>query len=529
MSRRVLFLGGGRMAVYHWERGQLLEPLWFAADEDGLTEFSLYLDHSPRDPVYLLVDVVEEEFREETIPHVMGGDRRSLIRTRMNRLFRDPTYSYAEVQGREPEGRRDDRVLFTALIRPDILSPWLSQIAKHKVPLAGIYSLPILSEHLIKHIPIESDHALLVTLQSTGGLRQTFFRDKRLRLSRLAIVPQGQPTGRASYVLGEVEKIRRYLNSLRQLPQDDPLDVYIVGNHELLADITRQSPDSLTTRHHLFEVEDVAEKVGIKGEYASDYCDQIFAHLLARKRPANHYASSSQTRHHSMYLARVGLIAASVVLLAGSVFLSGTKFIEGVLAARETVSMERRIDFYRERYDVAKARMPRTPAEPRDLKAAVELAGAFRAHKTTPLPMLVTLSQGLADFPLLQLDRIDWLVSSNADAIVGGNPRGATTSRTTQTRRGGASTPAGEGSRYQVARVKGRVDPFSGNYREALELVSQFADTLRELPDVEDVQVLDLPLDIGSDEPLAGSTTRREDTAPFELRVVIREKINEAG
>lgn len=64
MSRRVFFLAGGRLAVYHWSGSEVLEPLWFGADEDGLTEFALYLAHSPHDPVYLLVDVVEEEFRE---------------------------------------------------------------------------------------------------------------------------------------------------------------------------------------------------------------------------------------------------------------------------------------------------------------------------------------------------------------------------------------------------------------------------------------------------------------------------------
>ena len=516
------------MAVYHWERGQLLEPLWFAADEDGLTEFSLYLDHSPRDPVFLLVDVVEEEFREETIPHVMGGDRRSLIRTRINRLFRDPTYTYAEVQGREPEGRRDDRVLFTALIRPDLLSPWISQIAKHKVPLAGIYSLPILSEHLIKSIPIESAHALLVTLQSTGGLRQTFFRDKRLRLSRLAIVPHGQGAGRASYVLGEVEKIRRYLNSLRQLPQDDPLDVYIVANHGLLDDITRQSPDSLTTRYHLFELEEIGEKVGIKGDYASDYSDQIFAHLLARKRPANHYASGTQTRHHAMYLTRVGLIAASVLILVGSVFLSGTKFIEGIIAAREGVSLERQIEFYRERLAIERERMPDTPASPRDLKAAVEMADAIRNHKTSPLPMLIILSQGLADFPNLQLDRLDWLSSSDFNASLGEGTRAVSTSRAAQSRNG-ATPPSDEGNFYQIARVKGRVEPFDGNYRRALDMVSQFAATLRQIPGVEDVQVLDLPLDLRDEKDIAGDTTKVAENAPFVLRVVIREKGNEAG
>jgi len=513
------------MAVYHWSGGELRDPLWFGADEDGLTEFSLYLAHAPQDPVYLLVDVVEEEFREESIPHVVGNDRRSLIRTRLNRLFRDPTYSYAVVQGRETEGRRDDQVLFTALIRPDLLSPWIGQIAKQKVPLAGIYSLPIVSEALIKHMPVDSDHALLVTLQSTGGLRQTFFSKKRLKLSRLAIMPPGETPGHASYVLGEIEKIRRYLNSLRQLPHDSPLDVYVVGNRNLLTDITRQSPDSLTTRHHLLELNEVAEMVGIKGAYGSDSSDRIFAHLLAKKRLPNQYAPARQTRHNTMYRTRIGLIAASVVLVVAGLFISGINVVESVIAVGDTASANQQTAFYDERYEIARKRMPEIPAEPQDIRLAVEMVDKLRAHKTTPRAMLVTLSEGLADFPLIKLESIKWLTSTDPDKPVGRQRQRANV-RSPSISTGGDS----KGVRlYQLAHIKGSIDPFDGDYRKALALVRQFAATLLGLPEVEAVHVLELPLDIGPDTALRGDTDRQGETAPFELRIVIRDKANESS
>jgi hypothetical protein len=513
------------MAVYHWSGGELLEPLWFGAGEDGLTEFALYLTHAPHDPVYLLVDLVEEEFREESIPHVLGNDRRSLIRTRLNRLFRDPTYSYAVVQGRGTDGRRDDQVLFTALIRPDLLSPWIGQIAKHKIPLAGIYSLPIISEALIKRMPVDSDHALLVTLQSTGGLRQTFFYKRRIKLSRLAIMPPGETPGHASYVLGEIEKIRRYLNSLRQLPHDSPLDVYVIGNRPLLTDITRQSPDSLTTRHHLFELDEVAEMIGMKGPYGSDFSDRIFAHLLAKKRLPNQYAPPSQTRHNIMYRTRIGLLAASAVLVVVSLFVSGTNVVEAVIAVGDSASARQQTAFYDERHEIARKRMPKIPAEPQDIKAAVEMAQKLRAYKTTPRAMVVTISEGLADFPQLKLVSINWLTSTDPDKPIGTRHQRANL-RSRANSAGGDSN----GTRlYQLAHIEGRVDPFDGDYREALRLVRQFAATLLGLPEVEAVHVLALPLDIGPDSALSGDTERRAETAPFELRIVIRDKSNESS
>ncbi|NIM29621.1 MAG: hypothetical protein GTO67_11620 [Gammaproteobacteria bacterium] len=526
MSRRVFFLAGGRMAVYQWSGGTLLEPLWFAADEDGLTEFSLYLDHAPKDPVYLLVDVVEEEFREETIPHVIGGDRRALIRTRLNRLFRDPTYSYAAMQGREAEGRRDDRVLFTALIRPDLLSPWVGQIAKHKVPLAGIYSLPIVSETLIKRLPVEADHALLVTLQSTGGLRQTFFHQKRVKLSRLAIMPPGGAPGHASYVLGEIEKIRRYLNSLRQLPHDSPLDVYIVASRGLLTDVSRQSPDSLTTRHHLLDVADVAQMVGMKGTYGSDYSDRIFAHLLAKKRLPNQYAPASQTRHNTMYRARLGLIAASIALVVAALFVSGANVIDAFNAIGETASAKQRTEFYNERVEIFKRRMPSIPAEPRDIKAAVEMAQTLRNYKTTPLAMAMTLSRSLVDFDTLKVDAIEWLASTDPAAQIGGRRDRSNGSRPGNQALAASTEPV---RHYQIADIKGRVEPFDGNYRQAIEKVKQFQAALLALPQVEAVNVVELPLDTSSDKVLQGDLRQGNPEARFKLHVVIGERVDEAG
>jgi len=104
-ARRVFLLSSGRLTVYHFARGRVLEPLAFAADDGGLRQFSIYLDREPDVPAVMLVDLVEEEFREETVPHVWGADRRALVRNKKNRLFRDPRFSQAIFQGREREGR----------------------------------------------------------------------------------------------------------------------------------------------------------------------------------------------------------------------------------------------------------------------------------------------------------------------------------------------------------------------------------------------------------------------------------------
>ena len=283
-AKRVFFLSSGRLVAHHWQRGQFAERYVFRADEDGLTQFAQYLQSTPPDPVSLLVDVVEEEFREETVPHVMGTDRRALLRNKKTRLFRDATYSYAMLQGRESEGRRDDRVLFTALIRPDMLAPWLGQLARLKIPLTGIYSLPLLSEMLLKKLKVSGSHVLLVSMHSTGGLRQSFLQDQRLKLSRLAITPDVGQARYPSYILGEVEKLRRYLGSLRLLSRETPLEVHVISEGDTLEELGRQASDSITTRHRFHSTEEVAKKIGLKNLTEPVHTEMVFAHLLEKRR-----------------------------------------------------------------------------------------------------------------------------------------------------------------------------------------------------------------------------------------------------
>jgi hypothetical protein len=529
VAKRIFYVSSGRLCAYFWAGGKFSQPVWFDADENGLAEVSLYLEGEQIDPVYVLVDFVEEEFRQDTVPHVFGNDRRALINTKLNRLFRDTTYSHAVTQGREDSGRRDDQMLFTALIRPDLLAPWMSQISEHRVPLAGIYSLALVSEALFKELKIDQRHALLVTAQS-GGLRQTFILDKQLKISRLAVLPSVEPDRHASFLLSEVEKIRRYLASLRYLPHDTPLNVYILGDARQLEDIRRQSPDSLTTRHHLITFKDAAKSVGIKGEFDQDVADAIYAQVLAKKSPANQYAPESATRYYRLHRTRFGLIAASILIFISAAAWSGLTFIEGIVAAGEAESAQRQAEFYNERYRVARARLPETPVESRQIKLAVQIADSLRGYKTTPRKMLLTLSRGLEAYPQVQVDRVTWKTSADPKAPVG-DARAAPTPQTLALAVVAPAPAAGSASLYQLAFIRARIAPFDGDYRRALELVNDFAETVRQLPGVNHVRIVSLPLDVASDSTLRGDAIQsaRTTDAKFEVRIALEDKALETG
>jgi len=522
VTKRIFFITTERLRVFHFD-GQLSEPIEFIADEQGLTDFSQYLQHYPTESVAVLVDMVEEDFREESIPHVFGGDRQAVVSTRLNRIFRDATYSHTLFQGRESQGRRDDRVLFTALIRPDLLAPWMGQLSKHKTPLAGIYSLPLISGDLCKQLKIDRHYVLLVSLQSSGGLRQTYFHDGQLRVSRLAVLPDPSPEKYTAVLLAEIERFRRYLNSLRLLPSDEALDVYILGSERVREEVERHSQTSITAQHHVLSLREVARKLGIRGDYNSRFSDNIFAHLLARKTPANQYAPESQTRYFRMHKLRRGMLAASILILIAGLGWSAANVVDGLSAMQDTKSLREQAKFYQTRYDRARSRLPQTPAGTRVMQHVVEAAQELRLYRTSPLDTMSVLSVGLDAFPQIQLDEINWHTQI----------RGKGTSNTDNLNGTQETALIADGTAWlqQQALIRAHIKPFDGDYRKALDTVRQFAQFLRQVPGVEQVQVESLPLDIGPESSMSGNVegAGKNAKAEFTLSVALRGKGGQGG
>ena len=185
-ARRAMLVGAGRAAVYEWQDNVAVRRAVFEAGEEGRQGFRRYLAETPGIPFHLLVDAPDEEYRRDTVPHVSRRDRQALLKRKAARLFKDTGYRFFRVTGRETTGRRDDRVLLSALANPGIVRQWVAILDEARTPLAGICSLPLFSGQLLKGIAGGDEGCrLLVSMQSVSGLRQTCFDNGDLRFSRL--------------------------------------------------------------------------------------------------------------------------------------------------------------------------------------------------------------------------------------------------------------------------------------------------------------------------------------------------------
>ncbi len=511
---RTIFLSADKLSVHHWQKGKLGSSYLFDVDEAGQMNFKRYLEQSSNTPAYVLIDTIEEEFREDTIPHVFGSDRDALIKRKQGKLFRDAEYHYADFLGRDEQGRRDDKFLFTAITNNQLLTPWLELLDEHKVPVKGVISLPQLLQSFIKHIPDVSKHALVVTMQSISGLRQTFFLDKKLKLSRLSKLPRYGTDPYAPRIDSEVDKIQRYLNSLRLVPNDVPLDVYVLADKRTLEDFDREKTKSPMFKHHLIDIKEVSSKLGLEMEKSIPFIDQLLMVHLFNDRPKNYYASEKDMRYAKMRNMKVAMNVCSVLVLLTSVAYSGYSLMGAIFYQQQSTDAKNKADYYQARYNLAKERLPETPVDSYQIKTAVDAIDTIKQYKSSPYEMLSILGSNLVNFPQVQLDSFDWSFSMD--------PYRDTVASSDSINYEQSAEESNEVPKfYQISNIKARLEPFDGNYREAIATVNQFVETLKSEKEVYDVSIESLPLDISSESTLQGDADKQEKTALFSLRAVV--------
>jgi hypothetical protein len=168
-----------------------------------------------------------------------------MVGRKLRQLYRATPYFSCELQERDARKRRDDRYLFAALTNPDALVPWLRALEAANLPVSGIYPLAVVSVYLIERLKLRQPNLLIIS-KNSAGLRQTFFKDLKFRISRLT--PLGTATEIADqHYADEIGNTRMYLDALNVTHVDDTLEIIILDQDGTLAGlpaaVTRGRPN----------------------------------------------------------------------------------------------------------------------------------------------------------------------------------------------------------------------------------------------------------------------------------------------
>jgi len=534
-TRHILYLTNQQMTALVWKGHRAAEVKSFDTDEEGVVAFSQYLEQKAELGTYLLLDLIEEDFRLDTVPRVGRRDRDVILARRLQQIYRGTPFRAAQVQGREADGRRDWRVLYTAITNSDLLQPWIAALQAHRIPLVGIYSAPLLVTPLLKALRPLTRHSLIVSLHDTGGLRQNYVRDGFLRFSRMTPPGDTTPSLMPQFIAEETERTFQYLNSLNHFGPDEFLQVVVITDRSGESTLKPVLQSTSQLKYEYRNIPELASALGMREVPAGRNAAALYIHALAEHPPANHFASSELTRYAALRRVRLGLWAASAAVLLTCGATAAVDWVEGRNLAADTARNE--ASAARVRNDEAAVRrlFPPTRVRPDLMNATVAFYYNAVGNAPTLEDYVGKLSRVLPAFPDVRLVQLHWTLATDARAkptfVEQRHDTGGRLQNTASTNRNAAqgqsapspAIPAPGAGYYQIAMIEGVVVGPAADYRHALNVLKSLEQAIeRGMPGAK-VEEVSMPINPGSQVGLQGRVDTEEGAteAHFVLKTVI--------
>lgn len=512
----ILLLAPSSLCVWQASRrhAQILASI--DPETGGLTELRKIANEWPQANFHILTDLAEEDFQRESVPHLSGSDRKALLARKLDQAWRETPYRRVVIQTQGGLGGQD-QLLLSALTVRERIDTLVNLLLEEKCAIAGIHSSALAADTLLRRLHGQTRHLLLINSTNSGSLRQSYFTSAGLRFSRLGYA-SGDTIQRAIDVAEETRRVRQYLTTLRLMDREEQLAVLLLTNdsetsefaatfaQHLLPDADRLDPASET-------VAAFARRLGFPADCAN--WTMLLCIAIARGQITDHYRPESAARY--LRLRRLGH---GLSLTAGALALAGA--LLGWQGYREATRLQQSIDdttrqLHKEidRNKQLAARLEEiTTDQPAAMKAATHLYREYLASWPDIERSAQTVSHTLVDFPLLTIDRFEWRAHTNAEPPAGDGDE--ITPHVAQD----SQAPRSESRRWEIIDLSGRISPFSGDYRAALDQLDRLEKRLGKLPRTTVTQTR-MPLDIRPQSSIAQQETALPEKVEFAMRLVI--------
>jgi hypothetical protein len=515
--KRVLYFTGYRMVAQEWSGDKLESGVYFEPDEQGLDLFSAYLKSFRNEPVRLLVDLIEEEFRQIKIPLLRGADRKAIISRNYIKYFRNSSYRFAISQSIEKNKRKEENLLLIGLTNEYLLEPWLKIVEETRTPLSGIISLPLLSEDYTKNMESGGRAFILVSQQVPSNLRQSVFIDGKLVLSRLVPIASFYQGEYANDVVQDIESTQRYLISQRIVERSERVEVHILTNKRHFDKLTIRCAETSAFNFKLFEINELLEKQKIQIPEEQDFSSGLFCNLASKKTVVNHYAQPKDKKYYQHHLASVALKFCSIAILAVGFGLAMSSGIKGWLYNSTTTDTGLIEQKYKAKYNQLSQNRIDSTTSTNSMQHIVQTVEEIqKKYLNDPEEMLTLVSQDISIFSDLRVKQMDWFVSNYADtknaAAVAWGKNAKRQSKVVN-----PNMPHTKGL-FEIAVVEAEFLNFDGNYRYVLSAVDDLEKTMSETGKYAYVEILKRPLDIEPENSLVGDVGKnRVNAKPIAL------------
>ncbi len=534
MAKHFLYLTNEKLTCLTWRSGVYTAREAFDTGNPNALEFERYIARHRHEPAFLLVDLTEEDFRHDKIPHLRGSDQAAVVARRLAQIYRNTTFRDAIIQGREDEGRRDDRVLYHAITNADLIKPWLAVLEKHDAPLEGIYSVPVLSGRLLKALDVFFAHTLLVSLVSDNGLRQTYFQNKQIKFSRLTRIDEESEISFGQQIADETSRTWQYLDSLRYFTPDEALEVCMLihaKDRKAVTDAIRNYP---LLKYRILDTEEVAAKIGLKSVPSTSHAEEIFVHLFAKESIQNQYAAPEQMRTAKMRKVGLGLYALTACFLTVGLAWAGYNLFQANTIDNQIEKLARQAKELNARYSAITGQAQNAQIYSDTSRDTVALYNGLMQPVPAPAAFLREISTALNGFPDIRLSQIIWQTHDDPKAnppFSPTSPKGEPSVKSDYRPPEGAQAavapapievkdPPLSGNRYQIVILDAAYGSSEENFRNAMAEIGRLVGRINAIPGLQ-ASLLNPPLDLRTGASLKSELSQRE-PGPAETRFALR-------
>lgn len=524
----VLLINDSGLQLLAWGNGTLGWKQGYRSTPEQLEQFAAALDDYRNVPVIVLTDLIEESFRHDSVVHVTGGDRSAVLKRKLDFVFRNTPYRLAKVTEREAAGRRDDRILMSAITKPDLIDVWVKVLIEKRFAIQSITSIAHLQHNFAKTAKLDQeDFLLLINVEQGSNLRQTFIRKGMVMFSRLTPMPAIDITLLGSDILQETLQLRQYFERIQFVPYEAVLRIQVYSS----CDDKILQLEARSTEINRFEVFDTGPllaslQVNLQDQTPSPVY-YFLGKVLAGQQPDNIYAPPAATKYQDLQsFSRMIWITAAVVMLIGlGISAPPALSVYQQWQQRDTFLAQARP--LEAQYDSLTERFPETPIPSSEMQLVVETHQNIEQQVHSPIEALNMISSALALSPGLQLTDISWELG----------PKPANLSDEEE--------PEDEGSRPARANARNENQPqgvialvlenqtaikvlINGeayspdSFREAQDQVVAFIDALSQTPGTA-IYASRMPTDVRTDISMTTTVDDGEVRAPFTLELTLTE------
>ncbi len=520
--KRIFYFTGHRFTVMHWSGKTFIGACSFEPDAAGLDKFESYLEQSARLPSKLLIDIIEEDFRQETVPHVGSKDQAAVVGRILDRYYRSSKqFTYYEIIGREKSGRKDDRALLGAITDPSLIQPWLDIIDRTETPLSGIWTLPLVSKKLLKLVDAKKGPVLLVSQQVSSTLRQTFFRDGRMISSRQSVINQDADniSNIGALASPEINRTTTFLRNQHLIEEHETLQVHVLCSNVQADSLERVLESDGSRQFYLHKIDQLQANMGLV-DGGSKFSDSIYAWLcLSEAFSVGHYGEATEFRRYYYSLISTGLYVISAIALVVAAVITQANISSAIESDRAVELLKEQENSYKKVYSEKFSTYEAVFKNAKNMNAAVDLVDTIEQHATiSPLDMYIELSKVMSQpqFSDVEINQIEWSKEQHSD-------------KAGDTAKQGKPDIASPDPMRHVAIVTGKIPVSSEDYGRSVAQVNDIVLALLKHERVVTVEALEMPVEVRSDKRFSAQSgvqesnkAKKDKRGEFSIRVVMK-------